>query len=219
MRTPTIVQHTRDIQARKQNILYQPCRRLEKTEILSLEFQKFIKEMHHAMNIFNGIGIAANQIGHSIQTFMIEAQSDNPRYAVLGAVPFQTFINPKITRASSTLYNFWHGCLSAEGEKRGNVATYEWVEYECLDENAELKKGRLDGLAAVIFQHEFRHLLGHTYLDRASEFLSKEELEEEINNKTQFFYEKSSSKLPHLIGDYRVGDSLEDFYKTNSSRR
>src|SRR5690606_2320765 len=116
----------------------------------------FIDSMYAVMLRAEGVGIAANQLGKRLQIFIIEAASDNPRYQVLGAVKKQIFLNPKITKVSAERKNFWHGCLSAEDKKRGNVATYEWIEYECVNPKGEVENGRLDGFAAVIFQHEFR---------------------------------------------------------------
>jgi peptide deformylase len=158
-----------------------------------------------------GVGIAANQLGKRLQIFIIEAESDNPRYKVLGAVKKQVFINPKITKVSKTRKNFWHGCLSAQGEKRGNVATFEWIEYECQNQAGEILKGRLDGFAAVIFQHEFRHLMNGTYLDHANHLLSREELSQKLETGELPFFELANDTLPLLIEGYQLGKALEEY--------
>ena len=108
--------------------------------------------------------------------------------------------------------NFWHGCLSANGEDRGNVATYEWIEYESLNERGEIQTGRLDGFAAVIFQHEFRHLMNGTYLDIAKQFLPKAVLDKKIQSGELPFFEITSDTLPLLIGDYTVGKSITEYH-------
>jgi hypothetical protein len=108
--------------------------------------------------------------------------------------------------------NFWHGCLSAEGKERGNVATYEWIEYECRDEKGGIRSARLDGFAAVIFQHEFRHLLNGTYLDVAKEFLPKAELDEQVRMGKVPFFNSADATLPLLIGGYKIGESLDDYH-------
>lgn len=71
--------------------------------------------------------------------------------------------------------------LSADGGNRGNVATYEWIEYKCQNQKGETQHSRLDGFSAVIFQHEFRHMLNGTYLDHANHFLPKEELDKKLD--------------------------------------
>jgi len=151
------------------------------------------------------------------QVFMIEAKPNNPRYRVLGPVPYAVYINPRITRVSSERKNFWHACLSALGEKRGNVATYEWIEIKASDSTGSEIQTRLEGLAAVIFQHEFRHMLGGTYLDRATSFLTKEEFERGLELQEIPFFEVAGDELPLLIGDYLIGESLEDYYARQPS--
>jgi peptide deformylase len=102
--------------------------------------------------------------------------------------------------------------LSADGEKRGNVATYEWIEYQCQNEKGEIISGRLEGFAAVIFQHEFKHLMNGTYLDVAKHYLSKKELDLEIEMKKTPFFETASDTLPLLINGYIVGETLEKYH-------
>lgn len=115
---------------RNQNALYLPARKIRKEEFNSTKLNDFIDRMYMVMVKNSGVGIAANQLGKRLQIFIIEAKDDNPRYKVLGQVEKQLFINPIITKVSTEKKNFWHGCLSAKDEKRGNVATYEWIEYQ-----------------------------------------------------------------------------------------
>ena len=197
---------------REKSALYLPPRRITDQEFNSPALHELIDNMYDLMVQKSGVGIAANQMGKRLQVFIIEAKSDNPRYKILGPVQKQIFINPIITKVSSTKKNFWHGCLSADGEKRGNVATYEWVEYQCQNENGAIITGRLEGFAAVIFQHEFRHLMNGTYLDVAKHFLSKTELDLEIETKKTPFFETASDTLPLLINDYTVGETLEKYH-------
>jgi len=115
---------------REKNTLYLSPREIITEEFNTTKLNTFIDTMYSVMKRKSGVGIAANQIGKRLQIFIIEANADNPRYKVLGAVPKQIFINPVITKVSEKTKNFWHACLSAVGEKRGNVATYEWIEYK-----------------------------------------------------------------------------------------
>jgi peptide deformylase len=196
---------------REQNTLYQTPRPITKEEFNTPELTVFTDSLYQVMKKHEGVGIAANQIGKRLQIFIIEAKADNPRYKVLGPVEKQIFINPIITKVSSVKKNFWHGCLSANGEKRGNVATYEWIEYECQNLKGNKISGKLDGFAAVIFQHEFRHLMNGTYLDIAKQFLSKPELDKKIATGELPFFEVASDTLPLLIKDFEIGQSIEKF--------
>lgn len=202
----------KEAEGRNQNALYLAPRRINEEEFNTPELNIYIDSMYAVMVRTAGVGIASNQLGKRLQIFMIEAESDNPRYKVLGAVEKQVFINPKITKVSEERKNFWHGCLSAQNEKRGNVATYAWIEYECQNQKGELQQGRLDGFAAVIFQHEFRHLLGGTYLDHAHHFLSKEDLDQKLDAGELPFFELTNDTLPLLLEDYHIGETIEEFY-------
>ena len=208
-----VVQHIPiSAEGRDQNALYLAPRRIEDDEFNSPELTVYIDSMYAVMLRAAGVGIASNQLGKRLQIFMIEAKADNPRYKVLGPVEKQVFINPKITKTSKQRKNFWHGCLSADGEKRGNVATYEWIEYTCQNEKGEIQHGRLEGFAAVIFQHEFRHMLNGTYLDHANHFLLKEELNEKLDAGELPFFELTNDTLPLLIEGYSTGETLEEYH-------
>jgi peptide deformylase len=200
-----------DAEGRNQNALYLDPRSIKPEEFNSPALNTFIDSMYTIMLSKAGVGIAANQLGKRLQIFIIEAKSNNPRYKVLGPVKKQVFINPKIINVSKERKNFWHGCLSAQGEKRGNVATFEWIDYECQNQKGEIQRGRLDGFAAVIFQHEFRHLMKGTYLDYANHFLLKEELNQKLEKEELPFFEFANDTLPLLIDGYQLGKSIEEY--------
>lgn len=202
-------------------ILYSPCEKVE--EISSVEIQELIPRMKEAMNAA-GIGLAANQIGKHIQLFMMESHPPKQEDAeaidletkTLYEVPYQVFINPKIVNASKEKVSFWHGCLSAEEQPRGKVASYKHIDIEAYDENAKKIEKRICGLAAVIFQHEFRHLLGSIYLDHTKETLSEEELQQKFAEKKLQSYEECDDSVPLLLADYKVGETIEEYAKKNS---
>lgn len=207
-----VVQHIpADSVGRDKNALYLKPRSIRQNEFNSAELNTFIDSMYSLMQNKAGVGIAANQLGKRLQIFIIEAQTDNPRYQILGPVKKQVFINPIITKVSQKRKNFWHGCLSAQTSKRGNVASFEWVEYECKDINGKIQRGRLEGFAAVIFQHEFRHLMNGTYLDHANHFLAKDELDRKLETGELPFFELANDTLPLLIDGYQLGKPLEDY--------
>lgn len=208
-----VVQHIPKNQTgRDQNTLYIAPRKIRSDEFNSTELTVYIDSMYAVMLRTAGVGIASNQLGKSLQIFIIEAKPTNPRYKVLGPVEKQVFINPIITKTSKTCKNFWHGCLSADGENRGNVATYEWIEYSCQNQKGEVEHGRLEGFAAVIFQHEFRHMLGGTYLDHANHFLPKEELDEKLDSGEIPFFDVANDSLPLLIEGYEIGETIDEFH-------
>ena len=208
-----VVQHIpANQEGRDQNALYIEPRAITEKEFNTPELSTYIDSMYAVMLRTSGVGIASNQLGRSLQIFIIEAKSSNSRYKVLGPVEKQVFINPVITKTSTTRKNFWHGCLSAHGENRGNVATYEWIEYRCQNQNGEVLTGRLEGFAAVIFQHEFRHMLGGTYLDHAQHFLPKEKLDAQLATGELPFFDVASDTLPLLIEGYEIGQTISEYH-------
>ena len=60
-------------------------------------------------------------------------------------------------------------------------------------------------MSAIIFQHEFRHLLGNLYLDQTNLFLSADELEKE----SDIGLKEAKKPAPHLLADYRLGTPIE----------
>ncbi len=206
-----------DQPGRESNTLYLTPRKVKPSEFGTTELTELIDSMYNVMHRTAGVGIAANQIGKRLQVFIIEAKPNNPRYKVLGEVPKQIFINPKITKVSSSKKNFWHGCLSAKNQNRGNVATYEWLEYQCQDIHGNNQSGKLEGFSAVIFQHEFKHLMTGTYLDVAHQFLSKPELDQEIQMGKTPFFDYAPDTLPLLIQGYTIGESLEEYHAKKQS--
>jgi peptide deformylase len=59
----------------------------------------------------------------------------------------------------------WEGCLSIPGI-RALVPRYKEIQIHYTDQQGGLIEVMLNGFVARIFQHEFDHLVGNTYLDR-----------------------------------------------------
>ncbi len=209
---PKFVQHNDSLGSR---ILYTPSAYVE--NITSKEVQDLIDSMRPKM-VAAGIGLAANQVGHPLQIFMIEYHppidefKKGDRYkVVMPDVPYQVFINPRITEASPETVSFWHGCLSAADKDRGKVATYEWIDFEAFDRKGKKFSGRLDDFAAVIFQHEFRHLLGRLYFDQTNLFMAADELDKKRASGEIAAYEICGPDVPHLLSDYVVGETIDEY--------
>lgn len=191
------------------HILYSKCKLVK--DINSENIQNIIKDMRTKMQ-GNGLGLAANQIGHPYQIFMIEFDKKNTtRYTLdFPDVPFQVFINPMITKCSDQKVSFWHGCLSALGYKRAKLATYKEIEYKAYNQHGEEISGVLGGLAAVIFQHEFAHLLGKMYIDFDTQYIDNDILTEKIKSNEINIYEECDNTIPLIISDYKIGSIIED---------
>ena len=154
-------------------VLRKRARELSKEEILSPSIQTLIELMRNTMREAPGVGLAAPQIGQSIQLAVIEDRSEYitnlPAEQVAKrqreAIPFHVIINPKLTFLGDSSVEFFEGCLSVEGFS-AVVDRARDVLVQCLNERAEpiTLKGR--GWYARILQHEIDHLNGTLYIDR-----------------------------------------------------
>jgi len=154
-------------------VLRQQARSLSASEIHSPEIQRLIEWMRETMRAAPGVGLAAPQIGESLQLAVIE---DRPEYserldpAILSAqerrpVPFHVIINPRLIATEETTAEFFEGCLSVTGFT-ALVPRVRAVRVECLNEKAEPVIIEAQGWYARILQHEIDHLHGKLYLDR-----------------------------------------------------
>jgi len=154
-------------------VLRERARELAMKEIKSREIRELIGQMRETMYKAPGVGLAAPQIGRSIQLAVIE---DKPEYLKdlppevvrereRRPVPFQVIINPKLTLLGDERVEFFEGCLSLSGFT-GVVPRARAVRVECLDENAAPKVIEASGWYARILQHEIDHLHGTIYIDR-----------------------------------------------------
>jgi peptide deformylase len=116
-----------------------------------------------------GVAIAAPQVGESLRIFVVagrallpeDAPEDTPKPDDL------TFINPEIVRLSRAKKEMSEGCLSVRG-KYGSVLRHEKASVKALDEAGKPFTYNGTGLIAHIFQHEYDHLEGILYIDKAT---------------------------------------------------
>jgi len=146
-------------------LLRQQARDLTAAEIRSESMQAFISDMRENMKHYGGIGLAAPQIGHSIQLAVIELEGGKNRYGSDEGLPYTVFINPKISVLDDAQQGFWEGCLSVPG-LRGFVERPRKVKVNYLDEQGIARELVAEDFLATVVQHELDHLTGHLYIDR-----------------------------------------------------
>lgn len=166
-----------------ESVLSQKAKPVEKID-------KYIKNLLRDMEVTldsakdpEGVGLAAPQVGKSLQLFIIR---QSPK------APLLTFINPKIVSFADTepsdeekeqekktgvqlegclsLYNVW-----------GVVKRHSSVELSYMDENGDKHTRHFDGFTATIIQHEFDHLQGILFPKRVLE--QKNPLYRSVRNK------------------------------------
>ena len=134
---------------------------------------ELIANMWETMYAANGVGLAAPQIGLSIRVFLIDASPfvDKENMSVKEIETINTFkkvfINPKIISEEGKLWDFNEGCLSIP-EVREDISRKEEILINFFDENFELQKLKLNGLAARVVQHEYDHIEGVLFTDHLS---------------------------------------------------
>jgi peptide deformylase len=154
-------------------VLRQRARELTRDEILSPYIQDLIARMRDTMREAPGVGLAAPQIGESLQLAVIE---DPPAlHAGLtpeqlaererSAVPFHVLINPRLTPEGNEVVVAYEGCLSFSSFMM-IVPRWRAVRVEALDERGEPYVRTASGWYARILQHEIDHLRGVVCCDR-----------------------------------------------------
>lgn len=150
------------------------------------KLQELIENMKETMHNANGVGLAAPQIGKSIRLFIIDAspfsemeELEDDEKEFLKDFN-KVFINAKIVNEEGDEWVFNEGCLSIPNINE-DVSRQETIQIEYVDENFELKKESLNGLAARIFQHEYDHIEGILFTDKLST-LKKRLLKKKLEN-------------------------------------
>lgn len=120
---------------------------------------------------FSAVAIAAPQIGVSKRIFLIEDQSKEE-----DRLPTIVAINPHFTKVSKKTHVVGEGCLSIP-DRYGLVRRATNVTLEAYDEHGVKFTRGAGGLLAQIMQHEYDHLDGILFTDRAEKVWTKEEMD------------------------------------------
>jgi len=155
-------------------VLRQAARPLSPEEIRSESIRLLIEFMRETMQDAPGVGLAAPQVGMSIQLAAIEDREEYHRNLSPAQlkererrpVPFHVIINPTLTLLNEDdKAEFFEGCLSMEGYT-AVVPRARRVQVECFDHNGKGQTINASGWYARILQHEIDHLHGAIYTDR-----------------------------------------------------
>lgn len=146
---------------------------LTPVEILSADIQRLIQDMRETMHDAPGVGLAAPQVGISLQLAVIEDRADILRdlppeqlaERERKPVAFHALINPVIREQSADFVDFFEGCLSVAGFV-ALVPRARSLRVEYVDERGQFRIVKATGWYARILQHEIDHLNGGLYLDR-----------------------------------------------------
>ena len=108
---------------------------------------------------YDGVGLAANQIGMEVRAFAMVRDLENNEVVVC--------FNPKIVKKYNEVVNFEEGCLSFP-DKIVSVDRPDRIVVQYEDKDKKIHKIKLNGFAARVFQHELDHLEGIVFTQRSS---------------------------------------------------
>ncbi len=133
---------------------------------ITQSIRQLIEDMKETMVKYDGVGIAAVQVGILKRVIVFENQETKDQEAL---------INPEILESSgSQLCN--EGCLSFPGIT-GNVERPEKVVVRFLDEEGQEQKREFSAINAVIVSHEVDHMEGIVFVDKARDIEKDEDSE------------------------------------------
>ncbi len=134
-----------------------------RVEKIDGSLDRLIEDMIETMHAAPGVGLAANQVGVSLQAAVIDLSSredDDQRH------PLLVIINPEILSLEGSVMEE-EGCLSipdyAEKVKRAAK-----VRVRAQDRTGKTFELEAEGLLAKALQHEIDHLNGLLFVDRLS---------------------------------------------------
>lgn len=139
------------------------------TEFDTDRLHLLLSDLLDTMHAENGAGLAAPQIGESLQMVVFGSGQSNPRYPQAPVVPRTVLINPVITPIGDEEQLDWEGCLSVPG-MRGMVPRWNKIRYTGFDVYGDPIDRTVDSFHARVVQHECDHLWGKLYPMRMRDF-------------------------------------------------
>ena len=138
---------------------------LRKKSVKVTEFDEklhmLLDDMADTLAVAQGVGLAAPQVGVLKRVFIIYL--DDTLYE---------FINPRFVKQKGTQVGD-EGCLSVKG-KFGKVQRFMNVDLLAEDRYGETFRFKASGFFARAIQHEYDHLEGVLYIDKATDMQVEE---------------------------------------------
>jgi peptide deformylase len=151
-------------------VLQTPSAAIDKKEIKTKAFRKFIKDMLDTMYESNGVGLAAPQVGVNKRVIVIDTEWHDKSVNPL------VLINPVLVFKEGEIMSE-EGCLSFKGntiKKEGvqltKVKRFKKVKVNFVDLDNKRQSIEADGnLLSRCLQHEIDHLDGILFIDRSED--------------------------------------------------
>lgn len=144
-------------------ILREKSKDINPEDLKKSEMKKLLLDMEKTMLQEDGLGLAAPQIGKNLNIFVINNK---------GKTLF--VINPKITKRSWAKETDQEGCLSIPNTY-GDVLRHKKINISYINEKGKKQKLGASNLLARIVQHEYDHINGVLFTDKAENIIVKED--------------------------------------------
>jgi peptide deformylase len=125
--------------------------------------ERLIDDMVETMHAAPGVGLAANQVGVSLQVAVIDLSSREEKER---RRPLLVIINPEVLSMEGSVVEE-EGCLSIP-EYAEKVKRAARVKVRAQDRTGKIFELEAEGLLAKALQHEIDHLNGLLFIDRLS---------------------------------------------------
>jgi peptide deformylase len=164
-------------------------------EKFSPGLSKFAADMVETMYAFEGIGLAAPQVGILKRLMVVDIKSylENESLKdwhgtivckVNGTVAPLEFplvlVNPEIVRSEGEVHFPYDGCLSFPGVTKGDTTRFKFIELKAQTCSGVPISIECDGIMSICLQHELDHLEGVLFIDRLDDKPSNAEIQSDI---------------------------------------
>lgn len=142
----------------------------EKVLKVSAKIQKLVADMFDTMYAYNGVGLAAPQVGVLKRIFVLDCSTDEQ------PMPQMVFINPVIVKRRGAIISR-EGCLSFPGVYT-DVKRYEEVTVRYMDMKGKTREMTVPSgtLLCRAIQHELDHLNGVLFVDHVIDRFGTDQL-------------------------------------------
>ncbi len=147
-----------EIKVYPDSILRKKAKDVEKIDEKILEK---LEKMAELMYKYNGIGLAAEQVGFLEKLVVIDLRPDGKNELI-------ELINPVIISSEGIFEEHEEGCLSVPGYYDTIKDRRKWIKVKYLDRNENERIIETDDFLSVVIQHEIDHLNGKLFIDRLS---------------------------------------------------
>ena len=124
------------------------------------ELRSLVADLNETMHAYNGVGLAANQVGLARRVAVVDVPIDDAHRVRA------TLVNPVILERQGSEVNE-EGCLSIPGIYEDVSRAYA-IAVRAHDEHGQEYDLRAEGYLARAIQHEIDHLDGVLFIDRLS---------------------------------------------------